>query len=522
MALSRRHFLERLAGTAGATMTYQAMTALGLLSVPAAAEDFELRGHGGSTPVLILGAGLAGMATAYELGKLGYDCRILEARTRPGGRCHTIRPGTASEEAGATEVAGFDEGLYYNPGPMRIPHHHHTTLGYCRELQVPVEVFVNDNEAAYLYQSKTAALAGRRLRSREVRADLSGYVAELLSKAISAHALDEPLTDADRQAFLEYLRKAGALNEKAAYSGTARRGYDTPPGAGDLPGGSSKPLALDELLGSKTGFYLQTEYLQQATMFQVVGGTDRLAAAFAARLGGRITYGAEVREIHQDAEGVSVAYIKDSHEHRATAAYAVCAMPLVVLASLQGADFAPDVKTAIASVPYSAAGKIGLQFKRRFWEEDDAIFGGISKTDQEIAQIVYPSSGFLGSKGILIGYYQNGANATAMARRPPQERLAAALSQGELIHPQYKKEFETAFSVSWQNVPWNKGGWAQYSLEARQSAYPVFLRPDGRFYFAGDHVSYMSGWMTGALESGRQVAASIHARTGRESTRSAA
>jgi monoamine oxidase len=523
MTLSRRHFLERLAGTAGATMTYQAMTALGLLSVPPSAPgEFELRGHGGSMPILILGAGLAGLATAYELGKLGYDCRILEARRRPGGRCHTIRRGTPSEEAGSNEVAAFDEGLYYNPGPMRIPHHHHTTLGYCRELQVPVEVFVNDNEAAYLYQAKTPALAGKRLRSREVRADLSGYVAELLSKAVSMHALDEPLTDADQECLLEYLRRAGALNEKAAYAGSARRGYDTPPGAGDLPGGASTPLALDDLLGSKTGLYLQTEYLQQATMFQVVGGTDRLAAGFAARLSGRITYGAEVREIHQHADGVSVIYMKDSHAHRATAAYAVCAMPLVVLASLQGAHFAPDVKTAIASVPYSAAGKIGLQFKRRFWEEDDAIFGGISKTDQEIAQIVYPSSGFLGPKGILIGYYQNGANATAMARRTAQERLSLALSQGELIHPPYRKEFETAFSVSWQNVPWNLGGWAQYSPEARRTAYPVFLRPDGRFYFAGDHVSYMSGWMTGALESGRLVAASIHARAGRQLTRSAA
>ena len=305
MALSRRHFLERLAGTAGATMAYQAMTALGLLPVPAAAaEDFELRGYGGSTPILILGAGLAGLATAYELGKLGYDCRILEARTRPGGRCHTIRRGTASEEAGSNEVAAFDEGLYYNPGPMRIPHHHHATLGYCRELRVPVEVFVNDNEAAYLYQSKSAALAGRRLRSREVRADLSGYVAELLSKAISSHALDESLTDADREAFLEYLRRAGALDPKAEYAGTTRRGYDRAPGAGDLPGGTSAPLPLDDLLDSKTGLYLQTEYMQQATMFQIAGGTDRLAAAFAARLNGRIVYGAEVREIHQDANGV--------------------------------------------------------------------------------------------------------------------------------------------------------------------------------------------------------------------------
>ena len=193
MALTRRLFLERLAGAAGATVTYDAMVGLGFLPEPAArTAAFELRGAAPGTPVLILGGGLAGMATAYELGKLGYECRVLEGRMRPGGRCHTIRRGTASEEDGSKEVATFDEGLYYNPGPMRIPHTHSFTLDYCRELQVPVEVFVNDNEAAFMYQAKTSALAGKRLRNREVRADMGGYAAELLSKAISTHCARRP------------------------------------------------------------------------------------------------------------------------------------------------------------------------------------------------------------------------------------------------------------------------------------------------------------------------------------------
>src|SRR6185503_17324861 len=139
MALTRRLFLERLTGTAGAAMTYEAMAAIGLLPTPATAAPFELRGPTTGASILVLGGGLAGMSAAYELLKLGYDCRVLEGRTRPGGRCHTIRRGTVSEEAGSGEVCAFDEGLYYNPGPMRIPHHHQITLGYCRELGVPVE-----------------------------------------------------------------------------------------------------------------------------------------------------------------------------------------------------------------------------------------------------------------------------------------------------------------------------------------------------------------------------------------------
>ena len=119
----------------------------------------------------------------------------------------------------------------------------------------------------------------------------------------------------------------------------------------------------------------------------------------------------------------------------APASFAVCAMPLPVLASLQVAHFADDVKKAMAAVPYAAAGKIGLQFSRRFWEEDDRIFGGISKTDQDITQIVYPSSNYLGRKGVLVGYYQNGAKAAEMARRTPAERLEVALVAGRADSP---------------------------------------------------------------------------------------
>ena len=251
-------------------------------------------------------------------------------------------------------------------------------------------------------------------------------------------------------------------------------------------------------------------------MLQVVGGTDRLAAGFAAKLGDRLTYGAEVLELHQTENGVSALYRRDGTVQTAQASFAVCAMPLPVLASLRVAHLGEDVKKAVAAVPYAPAGKIGLQFSRRFWEEDDRIFGGISKTDQDISQIVYPSSNYLGRKGVLIGYYQNGAKAAEMAKRSSAERLELALSQGELIHPQYRKTFESAFAVSWQNVRWNRGGWAQYSGDARKTLYPTFLRPDGRVYFAGDHVSYLTGWMAGALESAQQVATSIHARANRE------
>ena len=502
MAQTRRQFLGRIAAAGGAPLVYEAMTGLGLLAVPTQAR-FDLRGQVSGVRVVILGAGVAGLAVAYELGKLGYRCQILEARPQPGGRVYTVRRGDVSEEDGPRQVARFDEGLYFNAGAMRIAHHHATTLAYCRELQVPVEVFGIHSDGSYLYQQNATAVAGRRLRVREARTDLDGYVAELLSKAVSQGDLDQELTSDDRENLLEYLRRAGALDERARYRGSPRRG-------------EGAALALTDLLGSKVGQYLQLDYDYQPTMLQVVGGSDRLPAAFAARLRDRIVYRAAAREIRQRERGVSVVYADQNGRLRnVDADYCVCALPLTVLAAMQ-TDFGPEFRRAVASAPYAAAGKMGLQFKRRFWEEDEGIYGGITKTDQEIGQIVYPSHGFHGPKGILMGYYIQGNDAgRPMGERAPAERQAMALEQGARIHPQYRTEFETAFSVAWHRVTWIRGSWVSFSADVRREL-PVLRRPEGRVYLAGDHVSNLNAWMQGAFESGRQVASAIHARAMQE------
>src|SRR6201990_2656410 len=156
------------------------MMAMGL--VPAApAHPFRLEGDGNGKEVLILGAGLAGMAAAYELGKLGYRCTILEARERAGGRCWRIRKGPINQEPGQPlQTAAFDEGKYFNAGPSRIPHHHALTLHYCKELNVPLQVYNNVNENAYYFSEGKGALSNKKIRVREVHNDVRGWTAELL------------------------------------------------------------------------------------------------------------------------------------------------------------------------------------------------------------------------------------------------------------------------------------------------------------------------------------------------------
>jgi monoamine oxidase len=171
------------------------------------------------------------------------------------------------------------------------------------------------------------------------------------------------------------------------------------------------------------------------------------------------------------------------------------------------------VSRAIDFIPYIETGKIGLQFKRRFWEEDENLFGGITHANNELTQIFYPSNDYLSKKGILIGYYNFNETAVKVGSLANAGREKLALEKGALIHPQYSKEFENSFSVSWHLTPYSMGGWALYNNETRKTLYSALLMPDKNVYFAGEHVTYLTAWMAGALESARKTVTDIHART---------
>ncbi len=514
--MKRRLFLEMVGRAGGAGAVYQAMSGMGLLATPRN-EPLRLRGDAAGRSVLILGAGLAGMASAYELGKLGYKCRILEARGRAGGRCHTIRGGTVETEIdGHRQVGAFDDGLYFNPGPTRVPSNHYSTIDYLRELDVPVELFCSVNENAYYHSDKpeNQSLSGGRVRHRDAKADMYGFLDELMVKAINKNALDDELSKEDRDFLRNWAQSDGWLDEKFKHGPNHRRGYSVLPGGGDNPGTLSTPYDRHALFKSGVGFAFGYEQFIdfQMSMLQIVGGADRLAKAFEQRLHPIISYGAIVKEIRHDGTGARVVCRDATGAMREEKAdFCICTIPLSVLKDIPS-DFAPEMKTAIAAIPYQVVGKMGLQFKRRFWEEDDRIYGGVTLTDMGIGQILYPSTGYLSKKGVLVGYYNYDNQAKEFGNLPPAERQARALREGGKIHPQYAAEFENGFSVAWHKVPYTMGGWGNYSDDQRKNYYPILNRPDGAVYLAGEHVSYLGSWMAGAFESAHVVVKAVHDR----------
>lgn len=520
--IKRRDLLALICTIAGSSAMYHAMTSLGFASESGYKGPPKLGGDAKGASVLILGAGLAGMTAALELRKAGYKVQILEYNSRPGGRNWTIRGGDSFVELGGFKQAcEFEQGLYVNPGPWRIPYHHRALLHYCRQLNVTLEPFVQLNHNAYLHASR--AFNGAPQRIRGIQADFHGQVSELLAKVTQQGKLDETVTKEDQEILLQSLRAWGALDRDYKYGANLRsaeyRGYARDPGGGlsgePLP---SDPIALSDVLRSGLWRYLRNfaNYEFQTTMFQPVGGMDMIGKAFAREVGDLIRYNAKVTQIQQNGSGVTVSYVdavKSSAVQQATADWCICTIPLPILSQLQ-IDVSGPMKNAIEAVPYAASVKVGLQFKRRFWEEDEAIYGGISYTDLPIRQIAYPNYGFNRSgRGVLLGAYMyEGANSFEFTAMTPAERVASAVEFGAKIHPQYKQEFETGVAVAWHRVPFTLGCAGAWTDAARAQHYRNLCQIDGRIVLAGEHASNLPAWQEGAILSSLDAITRLHER----------
>ncbi len=523
-APSRRDLFAMIGTVAGTAAMYQAMTSLGHAADSTYRGPPRLEGDVRGASVLILGAGLAGLTAAIELRKAGYRVEVLEYQNRAGGRCWTIRGGdTVTELGGFTQRCEFDRGMYFNPGPWRIPYNHYAVLDTCRRYGVALEPFVQINNNAWLHN--THAFGCRPLRYREIQSDFHGAVAELLAKTVTQARLDAPITGEDGEALLAALRSWGALDRDYTYRESLltshRRGFAKDPGGG--PGGApepSKPLDPRDVMRSGLWRYLSNglRYEFQMTMFQPVGGMDAIAQALFREVGPEIVrFGRKVTEIRQNERGVTVHHV-DARQGggpvTSTADWCICTIPLTVLSQTE-MDVNPRMRAAIDVVSYDSSAKVGLQFKRRFWEEDEGIYGGISYTNLPISLISYPSAGFLsGGKGVLLGAYPyGGVYAYEMTSMAPEERVRRAVEWGSAIHPrQYRQEFETGISVGWHRVPWMLGCAGHWTEESRAEHYASLTAIDNRLVLAGEHASHLPAWQEGSILSALDAVGRLHQR----------
>ena len=516
--MSRRQLFSLIGTVAGSAVMYEAMNSLAYGAESGFTGTPNLTGAPQGATVLILGAGWAGMVSAYELQKAGYKVKILEYQDRPGGRNWSLYGGdTYTELGGFTQHVQFDKGNYLNPGPWRIPYHHQGVLTYAKMLGVQLEPFIQINFNAYVHSTK--AFGGKPQRFRHLQADYNGYVAELLSKSTRQNALDGAVTKEDQEILLQALRNWGALDADYKYvrgdASSNRRGYDQDPGGGltSVPTPST-PIGLQDLL--KSGMWRQVGvngYETQHSIFQPVGGMGMLGKAFGAKLKDVIQYNSKVIDIKQDAKGVTVSYVdtkKGGAPMTASADWLVCAIPVSILSQIP-ITCGPKLKAAINNLSYSSSAKVGLQFKRRFWEEDEQIYGGITYTDQPNGTIGYPATGYFSpGKAVMLGAYTFGPGAVHYTSMAPEDRIKKTLEYVSNVHPQAMKEYDCGAAVAWHRVPWTLGCAGAWTEELRAQYYDDMCAIDGRIVLAGEHCSRIPAWQEGAVLSALDAIRRLH------------
>jgi monoamine oxidase len=525
MGFTRRDFLTRVGQAGGYGAAFLTMQSMGLMPTRAAAAATlsAAPGTGAGVKVVILGGGIAGLVAAYELGALGYSCTVLEARERPGGRNWTVRGGDKVVFTdGTTQTSTWDAGNYQNVGPARLPSIHKTILGYCRKLGVELQVEVNTSRSSYLQHD--GVNGGKPMVQRQVDNDTRGHVSELLMKCVSNGSLDQEMTKDDRDRMLAFLRTYGPLDSAGKYIGSDRAGYAKTPGAGDDEGVLSTPIDMHTLLQEDfwEGILFEEAFDMQATMFQPVGGMDRIPYAFAKALGATVQYGSPVTEIRKTASGVRIGYTQNGAAKSIEAEYCICAMPLTILKKTPN-DFSAPYKKVIDECEYAYAYKVAWE-ARRFWEQDYNIYGGLEFVNVGCSPIWFPSGGLFSPRGVFVSGYSN-ERAQPFEKLTLEGKFAESRKSIERLHPGHSKEMEKPIYVGWGRVPYNEGSWIEtYGPDeqrapgggvSRQGAMPhpgraktgsnpgyeTLIEPDGPIYFAGDHCSHIVGWQEGAALS---------------------
>jgi monoamine oxidase len=461
--------------------------------VPALLLESRLSSQRPQRHVIVVGAGLAGLAAALALREAGWSVTILEARSRPGGRVYTLRE-------------PFSDGLFAEAGAARIQDTHEYTLRYVKRFNLELDPFFpsDGNSATWVAGRRITTPQGTPADLAQVPLDFSEEERKIglrggLVKYLFSHLgeIGDPTSPSwpskDLSLFevpiAEFCRRNGASE---AFVKMIAFGHD-------LSAMSALHLLRDTAVGMTTRQW-----------FKIRGGNDRLPAALASALSENIRYGAAVVRLEQDDGAVRVTYLRDRAPVTIAGDYTVCAVPASVMKSVEISPGLPEPKRMalhyLGSLPMA---RVHVQTNRRFWlERGDSGWGA---TDDPMDVWDY-SRDQPGRRGIL-GAYLSGRIAETVTGLDAASRARFVLEPMERLHTGVTEHFEVSASYSWIDDPWARGASADFHPDQLSRYYRILRAPEGRIHFAGEYTSQWSGWMNGGLESGERVAAQIAARS---------
>lgn len=485
MSLRRRRLLQMLPGAATAAMA----------AVTTACDSL---GSAGKPPVIVLGAGLAGLAAALALEDAGARVRVFEAARRVGGRIHTLDDLPGRPEAGGARIgAGYAR-----------------TRAMCARLGLALE----------------ADAASPLMRDDRLVLSIAGRRMSLAQWAVAAeNPFPTPLRGLPPDQVLERLLPASPLARLDDWASGEHAEHDIPAGRFLRERGHGDELLrlldvsnpLGDRLDDTSLLNLHHAQTQRAELgrtpgpaHHVAGGNQRLPEAMARALEGELVLGAQVVALTFTPGGATV-YLADGSRHAASAV--VCALPLPALAQLAiQPALLPRQEQALRQVPYARITQLHLEVLRPFWDDEGS---SPRLWSDGLLETVLPQDRAGNGRPATLTVGIDGAGCTPWDTLTDEGAAALVAEELARIQPASRGAVRLARRVAWHReggagMAWGggAGAWANWRPGQITQLARAFAEPLGPLVFAGEHLTPNWRGIEGAFASGEVAARQVQAR----------
>jgi monoamine oxidase len=455
---------------------------------------------GGAGDVVVVGAGIAGLAAGYRLQQAGVAVRILEAQGRTGGRMFSLRN-------------HFPDGQVVELGGELIDTGHARIRALCDELGIALDDLSLEDEGI---ATETWFFGGQRRTEAEV-VEAFRPIAARIEADLKTIGGDGSVTYAapngaealDRVSITEWLDRAGVAGWMRSL---LQVGYTTEYGVE-----ADRQSALNFLLMIDPAPEPFKIYGDSDERYHVRGGNDLVVGALARALEARIETGSALEAVTERAGGGYRLSVRRGGASRTVeAAQVVLALPFTLLRDVRLDLELPAVKRkAIAELGYGTNAKLMIGFSERVWRTAHHTNGSVA-TDLPFQLTWETSRKQPGRSGVLTNF-TGGAQGLAVGEGSARAQADRVARELEAVLPGVAAAREGAKEVRfhWPTHPWTRGSYASYLVGQWTGIAGAEGEAVGGLHFAGEHCSLEAqGFMEGGCETGEAAARAVLERMG--------